>query len=174
MRITTVSLALLLLAVDARAAVVAAEQGGFIIRQELEIDAPRAAVFTRLVQIASWWSAAHTFSGSAANLSIDARAGGCWCEKLPSGGSVRHGSVEYVEPNKLLRFSGTLGPLQSMSSNGVLTFELTGEKPTKLVLTNVVSGFAPGQGFAAIAPAVDGVLAEQLQRLKRAVETGKP
>ena len=34
-------------------------------------------------------------------------------------------------------------------------------------------GFRDG-GFPAVAPAVDGVLSEQLQRLKRFVETGKP
>ena len=34
-------------------------------------------------------------------------------------------------------------------------------------------GYMPG-GLAAIAPAVDAVLADQLQRLKRFVETGRP
>jgi hypothetical protein len=45
------------------------------------------------------------------------------------------------------------------------------------VIDSTAHGFAvrmmPG-GLAAIAPAVDAVLAEQLQRLKRFVETGRP
>ncbi len=40
-------------------------------------------------------------------------------------------------------------------------------------LTYSVGGFIDG-GFDKMAPAVDGVLGEQLERLKRFVETGKP
>ena len=45
---------------------------------------------------------------------------------------------------------------------------------TRVTVTYIVSGFAPGAGLAAIAPPVEGVLAEQLTRFKRFTETGKP
>jgi hypothetical protein len=44
---------------------------------------------------------------------------------------------------------------------------------TTVNLSYAVGGFRDG-GFPAVAPAVDGVLLEQLRRLKHFVETGKP
>jgi hypothetical protein len=54
----------------------------------------------------------HTFSGDAHNLSIDDKATGCFCEKLASGGGVRHMEVVCADPGKKLVLSGALGPLQ--------------------------------------------------------------
>ena len=44
---------------------------------------------------------------------------------------------------------------------------------TQVEWTYTVGGYMPG-GLAAIAPAVDAVLAGQLQRLKQFIETGRP
>jgi hypothetical protein len=44
---------------------------------------------------------------------------------------------------------------------------------TSVELTYAVGGYRPG-GFADLAPIVDGVVREQLLRLKAFVETGKP
>ncbi len=170
----TVLLACAVLADPVSAAVLSAAPSGFVVKHEIEIAATPAKVYATLLQIGRWWNPEHSFSGSAANFSIDAKAGGCWCEKLPSGGSVRLGLVEYVDPGKLIRFTGMLGPLQAMGGAGMLSFELSGDKTTRLVLTNIVSGYAPGKGFGEIAAPVDGVLGEQVQRLKRFMETGKP
>ena len=60
-----------------------------------------------------WWDSSHTFSGNAENLSIDDKAGGCFCENLENGGSVRHLEVVFVDPGKTLRMIGGLGPLSS-------------------------------------------------------------
>ena len=70
--------------------------------------------------------------------------------------------------------SRALGPLASHGLAGSLSWRLAGEGAgTKLELTYSVGGFL-AEGFEKIAPAVDGVLGEQAQRLKLFVETGKP
>ncbi len=60
----------------------------------------------------------HIF-GSAANLSLEARAGGCWCERLADGGSVEHLRVLLVSPGRMLRMRGALGPFQGLAVDGV-------------------------------------------------------
>jgi uncharacterized protein YndB with AHSA1/START domain len=148
---------------------------GFVVRDEVNIAAPLARVYDVLVDsIGSWWSSEHTFSGDANNLSIDARPGGCFCERLPNGGGVEHLRVVYVAPRHLLRMTGALGPLQGSGLAGSLTLQLSGVPGgTNLQLTYSVGGFWEG-GFSQIAPAVKSVLGGQLQRLKRFVETGSP
>ena len=67
---------------------------GFLLKLELNVNAPAAKVYDALVgQIGSWWYPEHTYSGDAKNLSIDARPGGCFCEKLPNGGGTRSGHL---------------------------------------------------------------------------------
>ncbi|MEX0600366.1 MAG: hypothetical protein WD205_06975, partial [Rhodothermales bacterium] len=57
-------------------------QDGFSIRHEAVVEAAPAAVYEMLVDnVGRWWSPSHTYSGDAANLSIDARPGGCFCER---------------------------------------------------------------------------------------------
>jgi uncharacterized protein YndB with AHSA1/START domain len=132
-----------------------------------------ARVFQTVVDsIGEWWSPQHTYSGNSHNMSIEATAGGCFCERLPSGGGVQHMTVEYIEPGKLLRLAGALGPLQESGASGAMTWKFTEQSNrTSLEVTYAVSGYQP-QGFQQLAPAVDGVMAEQLQRLKAFVETG--
>ena len=72
---------------------------GFVVKFDVNVNAPAAKVYDALVgQIGSWWDPQHTYSGDAKNLSIDARPGGCFCEKLPNGGGVEHARVIYVAP----------------------------------------------------------------------------
>ena len=73
----------------------------------------------------------------------------------------------YVNPGEMLRMSGGLGPLQASAVAGTMTWTLAAAgAATTVNLSYAVGGFRDG-GFPAIAPAVDGVLFEQLQRLKR-------
>jgi uncharacterized protein YndB with AHSA1/START domain len=148
---------------------------GFLVKLEVGVNAPEAKVYDALVgQIGSWWNPAHTYSHDAKNLSIDARPGGCFCEKFPGGGGVEHLRVVYVAPGQLLRFSGELGPLQASGVAGSLTWKLTsGTNSTRVELSYSVGGFIQG-GFEKIAPAVESMLNDQLNRLKLFVETGKP
>lgn len=147
---------------------------GFVVRHEVHISTPRERVYNSLVDdVGQWWNPAHTYSGTAENLSIDARPGGCFCERLPDGGGVEHLRVVYVAPNATLRMSGALGPLQGHGLAGSLTWTLksgSGDS-TELTLTYAVGGYMEG-GFDQIAPAVEAVLAEQVERLKRFVEDG--
>ena len=111
--------------------------------------------------------------GDSKNLSLDATAGGCFCETLPDGGSVEHLRVVYVEPGKTLRLRGALGPLQSMAVAGAMTFSFEASGPsddvTQITLTYTVGGYYPG-GLDILAEAVDGVLRGQLERLAAYVE----
>jgi uncharacterized protein YndB with AHSA1/START domain len=148
---------------------------GFRVKHEVSIAAPPAKVYEILVnQVGQWWSSDHTFSGNSRNLSIDARPGGCFCERFPNGGGVEHLRVIYVAPHELLRMSGALGPLQDSGLAGTLTWKFSSAvNGTKVELSYIVGGYLEG-GFNEIAPAVHRVLAEQLERLKRFIETGKP
>ena len=104
----------------------------------------------------------------------DPKPMGCWCEKLPNGGGVRHMQVVMVMPGKMLVMTGGLGPLQSMAATGSMNFKLSPEQGgTKLEITYAVTGYLPA-GMNSLAAAVDGVLTEQFTRLKNYVEKGNP
>jgi len=150
-------------------------QNGFVVKLEVNVNAPAAKVYDALVgQVGSWWNPEHTYSHDAKNLSIDARPGGCFCEKLPKGGGIEHLRVVYVAPPQVVRFFGALGPLQASGVAGSMTWKLTGAADTtRLDLSYSVGGFIPG-GIEKMAPAVEAMLREQLDRLKLFIETGKP
>jgi uncharacterized protein YndB with AHSA1/START domain len=168
------AVAVLSLAGGAHATVVEALPYGFQVQESVEINAPAAKVWTALGRIGSWWSSEHTWSRSAANLSLDLKPGGCYCEVLPHGGGVRHMSVIYVAPGQTAVLDGTLGPLIYSGVTGHLVWALT-EKDGKTTLTQTyyVGGYYKG-GLTELAPIVDRVLNEQITRLKSYVETGKP
>lgn len=168
------ALAGLLLAGTATAAVQTAPNG-FVIHIELAIDAAPAKTYAALVgEVSQWWNPEHTYSNDSHNLVIDARPGGCFCERLPGGGGVEHMRIVYLAPPQVLRMSGALGPMQGSGLAGALTFKLSpAGTGTKLELSYVVGGYMEG-GFEKMGPAAEGMLAEQAGRLKRYVETGKP
>lgn len=160
----------LVAATPASAEVVKVEGSTFIVEHKLSVAAAPDAVWRSLGEPARWWSKAHSWSGDAANFSMAMRPGECFCEALPDGGGAEHARVVYVAPNKLLRLSGALGPLQQGAALGTLSFELTGEgQGTALVVRYVVSGYT-GLDAAKLAPIVDGVIGEQAAGLKRAAE----
>ncbi len=146
---------------------------GFHVHHEALFHATPDEVYAALVKVASWWDGKHTWTGKAENLSLDPRAGGCFCEKLPNG-SVQHLTVVYADPGKKLRLSGGLGPLQSFAAAGSLTFVLKGgDDGTRVTLDYLVGGYMPG-GIGTISHPVDEVMSIQFARAKRFVETGKP
>lgn len=168
-------LALLALVPAVATADVQTGASGFVVKHEATLDAPPARVYEALVdQVGSWWNPSHTYSNDSGNLSLDARPGGCFCERFPNGGGVEHLRVVYVAPGRELRLSGALGPLQMSGLAGSLRWRLSDAAGgTKLELTYSVGGFMEG-GFAQIAPAVEAMLADQLGRLVRFVTTGAP
>jgi uncharacterized protein YndB with AHSA1/START domain len=148
-----------------------AAPNGFSVVETVHIAGTPDKVYAELIQPAHWWSSQHTFSQSAANLTLDAKAGGCWCEALPDG-SVQHLVVVLARPGKKLVMRGALGPLQGLGVDGALTVEL---KPagagTDLTATYNVGGYLK-DGLTSWAGPVDSVLGEQFSRLKTDVETG--
>jgi uncharacterized protein YndB with AHSA1/START domain len=147
---------------------------GFTVSETAQITAPPDKVYSAVVAPSHWWSSEHTYSQNAANLSLEPRAGGCWCEALPSGGSVQHLVVVNAIPGKLLRMRGALGPLQGMAVDGAMTLSLRAAGTgTELTLRYAVGGYSR-DGFGDLAKAVDSVLDGQSARLKRLIETGSP
>ena len=173
-RIAAAVTAAAVLSLPAQAEVLKSSEAGFTARNALVIAARPDQVWASLIVPARWWNPAHSWSGMAANFSLDARAGGCFCEALPNGGSVEHQRVVFSNPGKLLRLSGGLGPLQPEAISAVLGWELKPDgEGTRLTQTYVVGGHVDG-GLGAWAAPVDGVIREQLERLARLVETGSP
>jgi uncharacterized protein YndB with AHSA1/START domain len=136
----------------------------------MTIHAPPEQVYAALGKIGQWWSSPHTFSRDATNLSLDLKAGGCFCERLKDGGSVQHLIVVYAAPAEGLRLRGALGPLQMEGVDGTLAWALKpSEGGTNLTQSYVVGGYIRS-GMDNWAPKVDGVLHEQLDRLRRFIE----
>ena len=52
---------------------------GFTSSFRAEIKTLPAQAWGAIVQLPRWWNPSHTYSGNAANLSLDAQAGGCGC-----------------------------------------------------------------------------------------------
>ena len=116
----------------------------------------------------------HSYSGDAANFSIDARPGGCFCERLKDG-SVAHMTVVFVERDSVLRMHRRT---RSASSDGRqrqhdVRARANGRRGTRLQYEYAVGGYSP-DGLEGIAVPVDRVQLGQLQRLQRYVETGNP
>lgn len=159
-----------IVASEGTAEVLSSGPNGFEVRESARISATPQKVYAALLQPARWWSSSHTFSGSAANLTLDAKAGGCWCESLPGGGSVEHLRVIYLAPGKTLRLRGALGPFQGLGVEGAMTWSLKANaEATDISVTYAVGGYS-SEPFEAAAKGADQVLGEQLQLLKKLIE----
>jgi hypothetical protein len=153
------------------AAVIDSSFYGFTLKQELFIKMPPDSLFKQFTEIGQWWDSQHTYSGKAANLSLEPFAGGCFCEVLPDGGGVHHMTVLYIDPGKIIRLKGGLGPLQAMAVNCILTVLFTKiQEGTKLTLTYTVGGYVAG-GLLKMSSVVDMVLGQQVMRLKGLAES---
>ena len=91
-------------------------------------------------------------------------------------------AVTFVEPGKLLRMTGGLGPLQGMGLHGALEFRLEpveGEAApsTRITMYYRAGGYSPDD-LSAFAPVVDQVQARQLgglaEHLRRAPPAPEP
>jgi len=169
-------LAILVLAPDwAKSEVADASANGFTVKITLHVHAAPEDVYRRLIQnVGDWWNSEHTYSGNAHNLNIEAKAMGCFCEKLPNEGSVRHMEVIMLAPGKALGLIGALGPLQSIAAAGNMAIHFSpADGGTKLDVTYSVTGYLPA-GMNTWAAPVDSVLTEQFTRLKNYIERGGP
>ncbi|QUT06224.1 SRPBCC domain-containing protein [Sphingobium phenoxybenzoativorans] len=168
------ALALAAFITPAAAKVASSSDSGFAVSHTASVKAPPATVWAALLTPGKWWNGEHSWSQDAANLTLAAKPGGCFCETLPNGGFAEHARVIFAAPDKSLRLSGALGPLQGEALTGTLTVTLApASGGTTLTFDYVVGGYARFP-LTSIAAPVDGVIGEQHARLVRFVETGKP
>src|SRR5260370_6358956 len=98
-----------LFALGAHGEVIDASASGFLVRQVVTIGVSPSEVYQGIVDISKWWESAHTFSGNARNLSLVAKAGGCFFESLPPDGADRHMTAGDAAPGKVAPMTGDLG-----------------------------------------------------------------
>lgn len=177
--VATALLGLSSLGAPSMAEVVSISSNGFQVRHEVQLNIPPEEAYELLVNVGSWWNPSHTYTHNTKNLSIDARPGGCFCEKYHNGGGVQHMSVVHAAPGKALRMAGALGPMQAHGLAGSMSWDFIAQKPadnnqalSKLVLTYSVGGYMTGS-FDKMAPMVNGMLGEQITRYKNLANTGK-
>ena len=164
----------LLVASPAAAEVVSAGANGFEVRHSVNLVIPQQKAFSAFSEVQNWWSKDHTYSGNAANLSLQLRPGGCFCERLDNGGGIEHLRVTYVQPGERIVLSGSLGPLLYEATNGVMDVKVERiAGGSRITMDYKAAGFAKG-GAAELAPIVDKVLGEQMKRLRVYAAGGAP
>jgi uncharacterized protein YndB with AHSA1/START domain len=159
---------------SARAEVTNTTDSGFTVQHETVISADAQTVWAAMIAPSRYWNGDHSWTGNAENFYLVPQAGGCFCELIratsddnikSSEGSVQHMRVIFAHNNKLLRMSGALGPLQGEAVTGTLTMQLQPQAgSTKVRFVYKVGGYMEFP-VDQIAPAVDGVIGEQLTRL---------
>jgi uncharacterized protein YndB with AHSA1/START domain len=150
---------------EAAAEVKDATPQGFTTENVEVVPVTPAAAWRALVDdVNAWWPRDHVWwKGS--TLSIDPRAGGCFCE-IDGRRQARHLEVVFVDPEKTLRLSGALGPLQGMGLTGVVEFRLAPADGggTRVVMFLRAGGYTPDD-LRTLAPVVDRVNRQQLGAL---------
>ena len=160
------ALALALTCNTAAAAVKDATAGGFTVENSDTVPVDADAAWKALVQdVDRWWPKDHSWWGNESKLSIDARAGGCFCE-LAGARQAQHMAVVFVDPGRTLRMTGGLGPLQGMGLGGALEFRLAPADGggTRITMFYRAGGYTPDD-LSKFAPVVDKVQAQQLRGL---------
>jgi hypothetical protein len=158
-------------AAPAAAEVQAVSERGFVSHNVAEVSASPAEAWAMLFKPAAWWNGEHSYSGSAANMTIEPVAGGCFCEAIPAtsggaAGQVEHMRVLHLDPRvRTLRMSGALGPLQSEAITGVLTMTVEASGSGSRITWDYVVGGYMRMPMDRVAPLVDTVVGEQLSRL---------
>ena len=167
-------LALAVWATGVRADIVPSAPGLSEFSFQLRVTPNAASDYLAATHPEKWWSGVHSYSGDAANMTLEAIAGGCWCEKLPAGGSVQHMRVLAAIPGTLLRLSGGLGPLQAQPVTGVMSWSFK-DDPKGGSTIDFKYRLSGSTDLPADWPkAVNGVLSGQLQRLQNLLNKGAP
>jgi uncharacterized protein YndB with AHSA1/START domain len=166
--LSTLSVAwLLVCAAPAWSAVLDSTPQGFTAENSAVVQTdPQSAWHALVSDVDAWWPKDHSWWGKAGTFSIDARAGGCFCERAGER-QAQHLQVVFVEPGKLLRLTGGLGPLQGLGLYGVLDWRLTPvEGGTKITYWYRAGGYTP-EDLKSLAVIVDQVQGQQLASLAR-------
>lgn len=175
MRPHWLAIPLLALALPAQAAVKDSSPSGFTVENVAVVPVTPAVAWKALVNdVGRWWPADHTWWGDASKLSIVPRVGGCFCE-IDGDRQAWHMAVTFVDPEKTLRMTGGLGPLQGMGLHGALEFRLAANPDggTTITLWYRAGGYTPDD-LSKFAPVVDKVQAQQLGGLEDLLKAKKP
>lgn len=173
MRVTSLLLiAAIVGAYPAHAESISAGAHGFEVRHSVNLVVPPNEAWAAFLKIGRWWSDEHTYSGKAANLALDERVGGCFCERFPEGGGIEHLRVAYVKPGEQMILTGGLGPLLYEATAGVMDVKVERiAGGSRLTATYRAAGFARANGTE-MAPLVDRVLGEQIKTLRTFAASG--
>lgn len=156
-----------ILALPLHAAVKDVTPAGFSIENSAVIAAPPARVWQVMTaDIDHWWPKDHSWWGTASRLSIEPRAGGCFCE-IAGAQQAQHLQVVFVDPDRTLRMTGGLGPLQGMGLHGVAEWTLQADGAGTRVSWRYRAGGYATEDLSTLAPVVDRVQAQQLDGLVR-------
>lgn len=152
-------------AAPAAADIVDQSPDGFALHWEAPVMQSPEALWNRIITPSAWWSSDHTYSGDAANLTLDAKAGGCWCETW-DGGQVEHGRVLSIQPGKRIVIAAPFGPLQSMAVTAVMTISISETDNGETLLTkDFIATGASFQNLEDLAPVVHMVQGEGFKSL---------
>ena len=158
----------------AAAEVISVGTNGFEVRHSVNLVIPQQKAFGAFSEVQNWWSKDHTYSGNAANLSLQPRPGGCFCERLDNGGGIEHLRVTYVQPGERIVLTGSLGPLLYEATTGVMDVKVERiAGGSRITMDYRAAGFAKG-GAGEMAPIVDQVLGDQMKRLRVYAAGGAP
>jgi hypothetical protein len=155
---------LFLLSAVALADVTSKGDTGFTLVITGEVKTTPVEAYDQFIRIEEWWLEGHTWYGRSENLSIEPKAGGCFCE-ISGDNQVLHMLVSYVQPGVELKMVGGLGSLQMMGVHGAMSwrFEPIADG-TRIIQTYNVTGYAPG-GLKEVADIVDSIQTSQLNAL---------
>jgi len=170
-----IMLATLLIHATAQAEVTAKSDAGFTLTHKVTLEAGAEDVWAALIDPATWWNKDHSWSGDAANFSLDPVAAGCFCERW-DGNEVKHMEIASALPGNRLVMRGALGPLQGLGVTGALSWIILPDEEdaakTILTVTYNVGGYDPDMDAWPVP--VDRVVGEQTARLARLINTGTP
>jgi hypothetical protein len=147
---------------DAQARIVDQAADGFTVENSEWVSAdPETAWKAFVNDVGKWWPADHSWWGDASKLSMSEKAGGCFCE-INGAQQAWHMTVTFVDPGKLMRMTGGLGPLQGMGMNGALEWRFAEEKGgTRITLWYRAGGYTPDD-LSKFVPVIDQVQGLQL------------
>ena len=148
-------------AAPAQAEVKDAAPGGFTVENTVVVPVDAMTAWSALVgEVDAWWPKDHSWWGAASKLSIEPRAGGCFCE-IAGEQQALHMTVTFVDPGKTLRMVGGLGPLQGMGLHGAMEFRLApaDDGGTRITLYYRAGGYSPDDlgKFASVVDQVQGL-----------------
>lgn len=141
---------------------------GFEITNSVKVSADTSKSYQQFLKVGQWWHDSHTYSGKAANMTLDIESG-CFCERWDNN-IVRHMNIVMAQPNKQQVWRGGLGPLQTLAVSGALIwqFKAVDDKTTAISYTYKVHGNIGDVKMWS--KAVDGVLTQQLTRLQERIQ----